>query len=1234
MELRTKRRRILIGLGSILGGMVIFLGALPVWFPWVLGSVLEHQGIRYRNYERQGFSRFSIQDVGWTNNRIRLKIERLEALLPTAWLLELANPTPRQPETILVQGWDVTVIPAPPAQPDSLQSSGSFSAMLAEADSIAAKLRTWVPAARMTQGKVNLAGDAIESPELRWSAHRGVEARVKWPGRGLEALVDLQLGTNGVDRLVLRSDPAALQSTLAISGRESPRIEGSGQWLTNRFSFDVLFGNVGWLPEKAKASFPDFAVPAKEIGLEGYQTVRGDLGALWSSNQFQLRLTAAAQPASHETNLPPITFRAEAKGDTNRITIQSATLASPFLSAELSRDLVLSFSGELLSGPTNLRLFADLDRQTWLVARGQIQGEAMLVPQAGRYPRVTMSLSGTNVVAKEVASERIEASAVLDYPWLNLERLRVDLPEQTHIALDGSVNLRDRVIQDGHVRVAGTHLPSSNFAQVGSDRFSLVANCAGSFTNLNHAGTVEIRGLKAPELKPLQINGAWTGRQFDLSQASLSAETRGAALQVRGTASLNPGGFALGFDQLLISTNDRPCLELRRPARMAVGWTEVGVHTVDLGDVELVGPAGSLRFNTGIQFPITGRIDLAATNFSPVCLIAFFERAIPEIQISRFEFIGGWTNGPIHYRLEMNAGMPSRSVAATVRMEGNGSGTIISNASVSRSGSTIASAKGSLPLRLLPGSGWRAFEFLTNSPVAFAVETWPDRQVWDEIGRLTGLEYRSPNVQAKLEGTWKSLEGFIRADIAALKLSRTNQPLPELQDLHLIARINHSSARIEQFTFQVQKQHLRAEGQIPLGDGYRGALGKSYWPDWRQARARIVGDRIAIAAFEPLFPTLLSPQGEIKLDLNLNPGLNLGGGLQISNARTRPLATLGSVYNIQINAAFTNGLLRLERATAEIGGSQVSIAGNANISNPRTWQEGSPPFEMTIRGTNIPLSRRPESIIRSDLDLAVRQTKGSVPVVSGIARLRESIFMTDLTALVPGGATAPERRPPYFSVRQEPFSEWKLGVRVEGPRCLNVRSTLFYGQISANLNLTGTLGDPMALGDLKIDSGIIRLPFADLRVSQGFVSLGSQDPYRPRLNISAGSRQYSYDIKLDLTGTADEPIVQFSSTPPLGSEQILLMVTAGEMPRQQQAFSMQQRGETFAQFLGKDLLAKLGIGDAGEQRLTIKSGEELSEQGRPTYGIDYKLSDRWDLVGEYDRFNAFNAGFKWRIYPK
>jgi translocation and assembly module TamB len=280
------------------------------------------------------------------------------------------------------------------------------------------------------------------------------------------------------------------------------------------------------------------------------------------------------------------------------------------------------------------------------------------------------------------------------------------------------------------------------------------------------------------------------------------------------------------------------------------------------------------------------------------------------------------------------------------------------------------------------------------------------------------------------------------------------------------------------------------------------------------------------------------------------------------------------------------------------------------------------------------LARQPESIVRSDLALAVSKTNGAPPLISGLVHLRDSYYLSDLNALVPGKVATPSKRPPYFSIQDTNLADWRLLLDVGGVRFLKVRSPLFNGEVSANLKVQGTLKDPIALGDLRIDSGLVRFPFASLQVRQGLVTLTSQDPYRPRLLVSAASKQFGYDIRLEASGPVDAPLIQFSSTPPLSSEQIVLMVTAGQLPQGTFTLTPQQRAQTVALFFGRDMLSKLGFGDQSQDRLTIRSGEQISDQGRPTYYLEYRLNPDWSVIGEEDRFGALNAGFKWRFYSK
>jgi translocation and assembly module TamB len=280
------------------------------------------------------------------------------------------------------------------------------------------------------------------------------------------------------------------------------------------------------------------------------------------------------------------------------------------------------------------------------------------------------------------------------------------------------------------------------------------------------------------------------------------------------------------------------------------------------------------------------------------------------------------------------------------------------------------------------------------------------------------------------------------------------------------------------------------------------------------------------------------------------------------------------------------------------------------------------------------LARAPEFIIRSDLDLVVAKTNDAPPVISGTAQLRDSFYLSDLSALVPGKVATPSARPPYFSIDDPTLANWRLAVKVEGVRWLKVRSSMFNGEVSANLHLEGTLKDPLALGVIKIDSGLARFPFANLELQQGLITLSSENPYHPQILVRSASKQFGYDIRAEVSGSVDSPVIQFTSNPALSSEQILLMITAGQLPSGSFTLTPQQRAQTVALFLGRDIWTKLGLADPSQERFTISSGQEITDQGRPTYNVEYKVSPRWSVVGEYDRFGDFNAGLKWRIYSK
>jgi translocation and assembly module TamB len=187
---------------------------------------------------------------------------------------------------------------------------------------------------------------------------------------------------------------------------------------------------------------------------------------------------------------------------------------------------------------------------------------------------------------------------------------------------------------------------------------------------------------------------------------------------------------------------------------------------------------------------------------------------------------------------------------------------------------------------------------------------------------------------------------------------------------------------------------------------------------------------------------------------------------------------------------------------------------------------------------------------------------------------------------------------------------------------------------SARFQLDGTLGEPLLRGDATIDEGAVKLPFARFVVQEGRVSLTPEQNIEPQVSFVGTVRRMNYDLRLEVSGAASAPVVVFSSSPPLEAGQVLLLVMAGEAPRAEVTFSDQQRVARLGAYFGQSLMTSLGGESETGQRLTFTSGEDVSRQAKETYGIEYRLSERWSLVGEYDEFDEFNAGVKWRVFSK
>jgi translocation and assembly module TamB len=1260
VPLTKRQRRIFRGLILFAAGTAALWLALPLWFPWVFRPIAAANGLSYQGYTRESYSRLRLTGVQFRSGSTELRVGAVEAFVPSIWLWELSWGSRSNAIPFLVADhWELFLKPS--TQPASSVNSG-----VRQLENALGILTGWLPSAVLSNGTIHASARSISVPEAFWSnASLNATAELPAPVGFLRLGADFAPGLPV--RIRLDAPRLDLQSeTRVTSTSTGSDFQSSSLWWSNRIGLEAHFSRDGTLPETASVQAQTFRIPARVLDVPQYQDVTGSASARWEKGGFSATLQATSQPSSNRADLPPLELQLRVRGDTNTATIETATLSSPMLSARISNPLTVDFQGRFLSQPVALTLAADLGRQPWIPVQGELGGAAEIEPGSGNRPAARFQLSGTGIGTADLKSERLEVRGDFHWPWMTIARASAEFKDGSSVSIKGALDITQRIIRDGQVQFVGRlvnrWLPPGYSCEsvAGSGEFS------GPLSNLVHHGTLTVTNFNTPSLRPIQLHAQWRGEAKRLAAVRLNLAGSDSSVQAEGALSMDDDRAEVLVRELKLITNTQPALELSHPMTVSVtrehdspGWS------FSLPGMDWTGPAGRLEAKADFAWPNQGALQLKVQGLDSSLIDGFSKAELPPLRVHALEGSAAWSNGPITFAIRGaisersitpksgassdtaspanpggavpglgRQGLMMLQLMADANISGGPGGITISNFTVLSSNSTLVTVHGFVPLTFNPAGGSDFIRLDSHEPLRLEAATEPEAAVWNSLGDWSGLALTEPKLAMNLAGTWETLSGQMSLQAREIRLKKPAGRLPAVGDVNVVLRLDSRQVELTDGRFSVQGQPVLVDARLPLSREFWESVRKGEMPDWSRGTARVQIHNAEVGAFAPIFPEILGPDGRLDLDLAMLPGRNLSGTMHLQEARTKPLSDLGAFRHIDVKLRFVDQRVRLESARADIGGANVALTGAAELSGTRWWEGETPPFEISLYGTNVALVRQPEIIVRSDLELAVTHTNGAPALVTGLVRLRDGFFLADLSALVPGKVSGPALRPPYFSLTTPPLDAWRLAVTVQGVRFMRVQTPIFSGRASANLKIQGTMKEPVALGDLRVDSGTVRFPFGSLEVHQGLINLTSQDPYHPQLNATAGSKQFGYDIRMEASGPVDAPVLQFSSTPPLSSEQILLMLTAGQLPQGTYTLSPQQRAQTVALFFGRDLLSKLGVGDEGQQRLSVRSGDEISEQGRPTYHVEYRFSKRWFLVGEYDRFGEYNAGFKWRILSR
>ena len=732
-----------------------------------------------------------------------------------------------------------------------------------------------------------------------------------------------------------------------------------------------------------------------------------------------------------------------------------------------------------------------------------MDGQVKVTPMPAGQPAAEFTLSGADLTGDGFSIARARLGGRLRWPLLNLEIAETEFADASTLGGTGEIDLQSRQVSKGswhfHGGRARWFLPPgmaySNLLATGQIR--------GSPGAWSHSGELTAEGFSAPHLKPCRVLASWRGENLTFPEANIKLALGVEALDLAGVVRVGGPGdpsWAIEMNAMTLTRDaaahwrlDEPCRIFLVRQTSAPDRSAPSTWQVKAEGIHWVGQGRELTLDGDVVWPARGRVEVRGRGLSLADTPGFIDLPVERASLHAIDLKANWEGGPMAFELFLKGEAPAledETFSAEIKLTGDANGLVADPVIVSAQGAEILHAQGKFPLTLTPEREQVRVRLEESKPLNLQLATAPNKQFWDFVGSRFGVQIVDPKVEANLQGTLREVRGTLlaQADQIGRAQSTNNVVLPTMERLRLDARLEGDKVRLSEFAFVIENQPVRVTGDLPIRQNpllafvSNGAL-----PDWRQARARIEIADARIESFARYLPKVLGLQGRLSVNLDVVPGGELNGELEISGAATRPLTLITPIRDIQAKVQFSGRRAAISQFTGRMGGREVTLTGNFDLPDL-----SEPQFSLRLRGDNVPLIYRPGLLLRSDLDFQFTRAIGQPATVSGNVTLRDGLYLQDLKALVPTGRAEPMGRPPYFSVTEKPFADCKLNINVHGDRFMRVRTPYFHGEVSADFQIKGDLKEPQALGELRINSGLVRFPFGTLSLEQGNASLTSE----------------------------------------------------------------------------------------------------------------------------------------------
>lgn len=470
----------------------------------------------------------------------------------------------------------------------------------------------------------------------------------------------------------------------------------------------------------------------------------------------------------------------------------------------------------------------------------------------------------------------------------------------------------------------------------------------------------------------------------------------------------------------------------------------------------------------------------------------------------------------------------------------------------------------------------------------------------------------------------------------------------------LILSMQQSRVEVAPVRFQGDNTMLRLSGAVDVEPMMQrgGSLG--------QAQLNmIVEGAVNLQMLGAAYPGLFTG-GQARLHTTIRGTLSqpaMSGTAEIENASARLVNVPLALAEGKGTARFTKDRLLLERFVGKVNDGQVSIDGGllAREFQPQRWN-----FNIRAESVNVRYPDGWQSVLNGELQL---QGSRQLQILSGLVNVQRAQYTKDVdfTQWLLG-------RAPWSGIlpgsREAALPALALDIRLQATDSVFIRNNFVNAQSSAWLHLGGTLNQPTLSGRASIIQGTVELQNREYQINVGTFEFPASPNQELRFNIEAAAEISGYQVFLGFSGTPSRLKPTLRSEPPLPTEAVFALITTGRVDTATQTAQTATQSnigvvtsllsEALSQQLeqriarqrffginrfqieplltgsGADPTARITIGQQITKDLSVQYSINVASNEEPIVIVEYKLTDRFYLVGSRDEKGQFSIDVRLR----